>query len=93
MASVSEKLLQSVSAANWLTEADGAAVEVALRLADELDAATETDDLVLLSKALQGVLASLGLTVSGRVGKASPIGEVNPLDGLRRNATAVNFGR
>lgn len=91
MVEVSPELLRSVAAANWLTEADGAAVQIAHRLAAELDAASDVDELVTLSKALQGVLGSLGLTVSGRTGKASPLAEVNPLNDFRAQSAAISF--
>ena len=88
--STREQIEGSVKAASWLTEADAGAVAIAYKLADELDQATEVSDLVQLSKALQGMLTALGMTVAGRVGKAEPEEEVNPLDALRKRATSTN---
>jgi hypothetical protein len=88
--STREQIEGSVNAATWLTEADAGAVSIAYRLADELDAAVEVGDLVQLSKALQGMLTALGMTVAGRVGKAEPDEEVNPLDALRKRAAKTD---
>jgi hypothetical protein len=80
----------SVKAATWLTVADAGAVAVAYKLADELDNATDVSQMVQLSKALQGMLTALGMTVAGRIGKAEPEEEVNPLDDLRKRATSTS---
>lgn len=88
--STREQIEGSVKAASWLTEADAGAVAIAYKLADELDRATEVGELVHLSKALQGMLTALGMTVAGRVGKAEPEEEVNPLDALRKRATTLD---
>ena len=85
---VKPEIEASVKAATWLTEADAGAVAVALRLADELDNSTDVGQMVHLSKAIQGILTALGMTVAGRVGKAEPEEEVNPLDSLRKRASA-----
>jgi hypothetical protein len=85
---VTPEIEASVKAATWLTEADAGAVAVALRLANELDESTDVAQMVHLSKAIQGMLTALGMTVAGRVGKAEPDEEVNPLDALRKRASA-----
>ena len=85
---VSPEIEASVRAATWLTEADAGAVAVALRLANELDESTDVAQMVHLSKAIQGILTALGMTVAGRVGKAEPDEEVNPLESLRKRAAA-----
>ena len=84
--SVLEKVKSSVSAASWLTEADLAAIATAELLAERLDSATEPSDIVNFSKALQGVLISLGLTVSGRTGKAEPKEELSYLERIVTSA-------
>jgi len=84
---VREEIAGSVRAASWLTEADAGAVAIAYRLADELDQCVDVGQMVHLSKALQSILTALGLTVAGRVGKAEPEEEVNPLEGLRKRAS------
>jgi hypothetical protein len=78
----------SVKAATWLTVADAGAVAVAYKLADELDQSTDVSQMVQLSRALQGMLTALGMTVAGRIGKAEPEEEVNPLENLRKRASA-----
>jgi hypothetical protein len=85
---VTPEIEASVRAASWLTEADAGAVAVAIRLANELDESTDVAQMVHLSKAIQGILTALGMTVAGRVGKAEPDEEVNPLDSLRKRAAA-----
>lgn len=85
---VTPEIEASVKAASWLTEADAGAVAVALRLANELDESVDVAQMVHLSKAIQGMLTALGMTVAGRVGKAEPDEEVNPLDSLRKRASA-----
>jgi hypothetical protein len=57
-------------------------------LANELDESTDVAQMVHLSKAIQGILTALGMTVAGRVGKAEPDEEVNPLESLRKRAAA-----
>jgi hypothetical protein len=85
---VTPEVEASVKAATWLTAADAGAVAVALRLANELDDSTDVAQMVHLSKAIQGILTALGMTVAGRVGKAEPDEEVNPLESLRKRASA-----
>jgi hypothetical protein len=85
---VTPEIEASVKAATWLTEADAGAVAVAIRLANELDESVDVAQMVHLSKAIQGILTALGMTVAGRVGKAEPDEEVSPLDSLRKRASA-----
>lgn len=73
-------VVESVVKATWLIEADRGAVTLAVRLATELDNATELNEVVALSKALNDVLGSLGMNPRGRTGKAETPKEVNPLD-------------
>ena len=87
MKCIRDEIEGAVKAATWLTIADSGAVAICYKLADELDRATEVSDLVQLSRALQMMLTALGMTVAGRVGKAEPEEEVNPLDALRKRAT------
>lgn len=81
---VTAQLEASLKSAVWLTPADGAAIQVARRLAICLDMAVDPKDVVPLSKQLNDVLQSLGLNVAGRTGKAeAPKQEVSPLDAIK----------
>lgn len=84
--SIFESVQLSVRAASWLTEADSAAIATAELLAFRLDTATEPAEIVNYSKALQTVLTSLGLTVSGRTGKAEPKEELSYLERITGEA-------
>lgn len=86
--SVFEEVQKSVSAASWLTTADTAAIATAELLAAKLDESYEPADIINYSKALQAVLVSLGLTVSGRTGKAEAQ-ELSYLDRIKAEAAAI----
>jgi hypothetical protein len=81
---VTAHLEASLISAVWLTAADAAAVQVAKRLAADLDMATDVREVVQLSKALTDCLQALGMNVAGRTGKAEAPKEVNPLDHIKR---------
>lgn len=84
--SVEAAVRESIGFAAWLLECDKGAVQLALRIAAQVDQALDSGDAMLavtFSKALKDILVSLGLTPSGRTGKAEPKAEVNPLDALR----------
>ena len=71
-----------------MLDADEAQVQVALRLADELDRATDPAEIIQLSKALTDVYGALGLNPRGRTGKAETPKEVNPLDAIIKKEAA-----
>lgn len=81
---VTGQLEASLKSATWLIAADGAAIQVARRLAVALDAADDLREIVTIAKQLNDVLGTLGMNVSGRTGKAeAPKREVNPLDEIK----------
>jgi acetylglutamate kinase len=82
--SVLGELDDSLKSAVWLIAADAAAVQIARKLAADLDSATDVRDVVQLSKALTDCLQALGMNVAGRTGKAEAPREVNPLDHIKR---------
>lgn len=84
---VTAHLEASLISAVWLTAADAAAVQVARRLAADLDSAFDVREVVQLSKALTDCLQALGMNVAGRTGKAEAPREVNPLDHIKRIGT------
>lgn len=81
-----ESFETSLQAASWLTKADDAQVEVARILIRHLDTATDSREIVSISKTLTEVLADLGMNVAGRTGKAEAPKEVTPLDAIRKRA-------
>ena len=84
---VTAQLEASLKSASWLLAADGAAIQVARRLASALDSASDPREIVALAKQLNDVLQSLGMNVAGRTGKAeAPKKEVNPLDEIKAKA-------
>jgi hypothetical protein len=76
----------SVKAATWLTKADTAQIEVARILISYLLMATDSREIVSLSKTLTEVLQHLGLNVAGRTGKAETVSEVSPLDYIKQRS-------
>ena len=85
--SLQSALAASLKAAPWITNADQATVRLAEILVDDMLAA-DGRDRIAIAKQLNDVLASLGLTVSGRAGKPDQpkATEVNPLDEIRAKA-------
>ena len=66
---ITGNLKQALSRANWISETDGAAVALALRLAEALDVCFDTGELKevgQLAQRLTGVLQQLHLTVETR---------------------------
>lgn len=84
--SLSAYFEESVKAATWLTKADTAQVEVARILISNLLAATDSREIVSLSKTLTEVFQHLGLNVAGRTGKAEAESEVSPLDYIKQRS-------
>ena len=67
--SITGNLKQALSKANWISESDGAAVSLALRLASALDVAFDTGeikDVAGLAQRLTVILQQLHLTVETR---------------------------
>ena len=86
---IEQAILDAVSEAPWLTDADRGAVALALRLARDVDRTTADDaaQLASLARTLLATLASIGLTVTGRVqADTPPAPQENPLDALRARA-------
>lgn len=66
---ITGNLKQALQRANWISETDGAAVALALRLAEALDVCFDTGELKevgQLAQRLTGVLQQLHLTVETR---------------------------
>lgn len=82
-----KKLEGAVKAANWLTPADQAQIEVAYLLATRLSVSVDHKEIVDLSKTLTEVLRSLGLNIAGRTGKAEPELGVSPLDEIKKRSS------
>jgi hypothetical protein len=74
-------LTDSISAANWLTEADIAATTLAYKLCDQVD----KDGDLHAARLLLATLEQIGLTTKGRRGQHADIAD-SPLDQLRRKA-------
>lgn len=70
----------SIKAANWLTGADMAQIEVARLLVAKLDQASEPREILETAKILTEVLKHLGLNIAGRTGKAEPKTELSFLN-------------
>lgn len=84
-------LLQSVdaavSAAEWLTPADGAAVHWLRHLAQSID--QDPENIPKLGKLFESALSVLGLTIAGRsVKPENPRKVVNRLDEIKQKAIA-----
>lgn len=77
----------SIKAANWLTGADMAQVEVARLLVVKLENAFEPKEVLETAKVLTDVLKHLGLNVAGRTGKAEPKKEVTFLNEILKKET------
>jgi hypothetical protein len=86
---VAQAVNDAVTAADWITPADAAAVALALRLAADVDRCSPDDatQMAALSRTLLNCLAAIGLTVAGRVqADTPPPQQENPLDALRARA-------
>lgn len=78
------ELEASLEAADWLTDADRAAVQLARHLADSLDRGHLDDDQVVrAARQLSTVYRSLGLTPDGRPDQPDPDLAASPLPELR----------
>lgn len=75
---------ESLRAAEHLTHADRAVIEVGRRLAAELDATDDPKQVTALAGALLAIFRELGLSPKSRasIGVAQAAEEVNPLDEL-----------
>jgi hypothetical protein len=86
---IERALVEAVEQAPWITPADAGAVSLALKLARDVDRTTADDaaQLASLARTLLATLASIGLTVTGRVqADTPPAPQENPLDALRARA-------
>lgn len=83
---LAEQLEKSLTAAVWITEADGAAVALAFKLAHACDEVASRE-LAPLARLLADVLGDLGLTIAGRATKPEVPKTGSPLDAL---ITAAN---
>lgn len=98
---LSDAVDAALGAADWLTEKDAAASELARKYAALVDAALATGEMDAINKAhavagpnLQKTLASLGLTpeARGELGAKDEKGPVNPLDELKAKRRAKAAG-